>query len=157
MNIIKILSVAAGLAAAGLAGLAITNPGNTAETSDDAKDESLRTRYYQTDFDTFVEETKRLIPTMKTYGQNWKLAGGAGGGGGEVGSDKSQHRSETLIVEVPVALFIDDLEINAVKESGADKVKVNLHSKSRTGKSDLGENKRHILQLLEALDEKFGQ
>lgn len=155
MNIIKILGIAAGVAAAGLAGLAITNSGNTAETSDDAKDESLKTRYYQVDFETFVEETKKLIPTMTTYGQNWKLAGGAGGG--EVGSDESQHRSETLVVEVPVAFFIDDLEINAVKEAGKNEIKVNLHSKSRTGDNDFGENKRHILQLLEVLDKKFGR
>ena len=152
MNIIKILGIAAGVAAAGLAGLAIINPGNAAETSDDNKDENLKTRYYQTDFQTFIEETKKIIPTMKTYGQNWKLAGG-GGGGGE--SDESQHRSETLIVEVPVAIFTDDLEINAVKEANTDKIKVDLHSTSRTGKSDLGENRRHILQLLKALDEKF--
>ncbi len=155
MNIIKILGIAAGVAAAGLAGLAISNPGNTAETSDDAKDESLKTRYYQADFDIFVEETKKIIPTMTTYGQNWKLIGG--GGGGEAGNEKSHHRSETMMVEVPVAFFIDDLEINVVKESGADKIKVDLHSKSRTGKSDLGENKRHVLQLLKALDEKFGR
>lgn len=157
MNIIKLLGIAAGVAVAGLAGLAITNPGNAAETSDDAKDESLKTRYYQADFDTFIEETEKLIPTMTTYGQNWKLAGGAGGGGGEVGNDKSQHHSATLIVEVPVAFFIDDLEINAVKEAYTDKIKVNLHSKSRVGKNDLGENKRHILQLLKALDEKFNR
>jgi hypothetical protein len=94
-------------------------------------------------------------PTMTTYGQNWKLAGGAGGG--EVGSDESQHRSETLVVEVPVAFFIDDLEINAVKEAGKNEIKVNLHSKSRTGNNDFGENKRHILQLLEVLDKKFGR
>ncbi|CAN5341576.1 hypothetical protein BH20ACI1_BH20ACI1_16550 [soil metagenome] len=157
MNIIKLLGIAAGVAAAGLAGLAITNPGNVAETSDDAKDESLKTRYYQVDFDTFIEETEKLIPTMTTYGQNWKLIGGGGGSGGEVGNVQSQHHSATIIVEVPVAFFTDDLEINAVKESGADKIKVDLHSKSRTGRSDLGENKRHILQLLEAMDEKFGR
>lgn len=153
MNFIKILGIAAGVAIIGLAGLAITNPGNAAETSDDAKDENLKTRRYRADFDTFVEETKKLIPTITTYGQNWKLAGG--GGGDE--SDESQHRSATLIVEVPVAFFTDDLEINAVKEADTDKIKVDLRSKSRTGKSDLGENKRHVLQLLDALDKKFNR
>lgn len=147
------LGIAAGIAAAGLAGLAFTNPGNSAQTSDDAKNESLKTRYYQADFETFVEETKKFIPTMTTYGQNWKLIGGSGGEGG---NEESQNRSATLIVEVPVAFFTDDLEINAVNEAHTDKIKVDLHSKSRTGKSDLGENRRHVLQLLEALDEKFG-
>ena len=153
MNIIKLFGIAAGVAVAGLAGLAITNPGNAAETSDDAKDESLKTRYYQADFQTFIEETKNLIPTMTTYGQNWKLIGG---GGGRIDAE-SQHHSETLFVEVPVAFFTDDLEINAVKEANTDKIKVNLHSKSRVGQSDLGENKRHILQLLKVLDEKFNR
>lgn len=153
MSIIKIIGIAAGVAAAGLAGLAMTNPGNTAETSDDSTDEGLKTRYYQVDLRTFVEETKKMIPKMTTYGQSWKLAGG----GSEAGDGESQHHSETLIVEVPVAFFVDDLEINAVKEADADKVKVSLRSKSRTGKSDLGENRRHVLQLLEALDEKFNR
>ena len=154
MNIIKLFGIAAGVAVAGLAGLAITNPGNAAETSDDAKDESLKTRYYQADFQTFIEETKNLIPTMTTYGQNWKLIGG--GGGGRIDAE-SQHHSETLLVEVPVAFFTDDLEINAENEANTDKIKVNLHSKSRVGQNDLGENKRHILQLLKVLDEKFNR
>ena len=97
---------------------------------------------------TYGQKTKKIIPTTMTYGQNWKLAGG--------GVDaESQHYSETLSVEVPV--FIDDLEINAVKEAYTDKIKADLHSKIRTGKSDSGENKRHILQLLEALNEKFNR
>ncbi len=157
MNIIKILGIAAVAAGLGLAGLAITNPGNTAETSDDAKDENLKTRHYQVDFEKFVEETRKLIPTMTTFGKNWKLSGGAGGGGGEIGNAESQHYSATILVEVPVVFFIDDLEISAVKEAYANTIKVNLHSQSRTGKSDLGENKRHILRLLKALDEKFNR
>ncbi|MGI8640696.1 MAG: DUF1499 domain-containing protein [Pyrinomonadaceae bacterium] len=155
MNIIKVLGIAAGVAVAGLAGLAITNPGNAAETSNDGKDESLQTRRYRVDFKTFVEETEKLIPTLTTYGQSWKLIGSGGGGGGTVGGNESQNHSATFIIEVPVAFFTDDLEINANKVAGKDELTVNVRSSSRLGKSDLGENRRHVLQILEALDTKF--
>ncbi|MBA2494576.1 MAG: DUF1499 domain-containing protein [Acidobacteria bacterium] len=153
MNIIKVLGIAAGVVAAGLAGLAVTNPGNAAETSDDAKDESLQTRRYRVDFKTFVEEIKKMIPTLTTYGQNWKLIG-SGGSGKDAGSEAESH-SATFIIEVPVVFFTDDLEINANKEAEKDEITVNVRSASRLGKSDLGENRRHILQILKALDEKF--
>lgn len=151
MNIIKVLGIAAGAAAAGLTGLAITNPGNSAETSPDAKDENLKTRHYQADLETFVEETEKLIPTLKTFGRNWKFIGG----GEEVGNIESRHGSAAILIEVPVVFFVDDLEINAVKEAGKTGTTINVRSSSRVGNSDLGENRRHISQLLKALDEKF--
>ncbi|CAN5417196.1 hypothetical protein BH18ACI1_BH18ACI1_11120 [soil metagenome] len=152
MNIIKVLGIAAGVAAAGLAGLAVTNPGNTAETSTDNKDKDLKTRHYQVDFNTLVKEIKKMIPTLTTYGQNWKLIGG-GDGSGTVGGSGSY--SAKIIVEVPVIFFNDDLEINVNKEEDKDEITVNVRSASRVGKSDLGANKRHIVQILKTLDEKF--
>jgi len=154
MNIIRILGIAAGVAVAGLAGLAIANSGNAAETSADHKDESLRTRRYRMDFKIFVEETKKMIPTLTTYGQNWKLSGG-GGGNGTVDENESQAQSATIIVEVPVVFFTDDLEIDVIKEAIGDEVIVDVRSKSRVGSNDLGENRRHVLQILKSLDEKF--
>lgn len=102
INIIKILGVAAGVAVAGLAGLAITNPGNAAETSADNKDENLKTRHYKVDFETFVEETKKIIPTLTTYGRDWKLIGK----GGTVGVKESEARSATILVEVPYVFLL---------------------------------------------------
>ncbi len=157
MNVIKILSIAAGVAVAGLAGLAITNPGNAAETSDDGKDESLKTRRYQVNFETFVEETKKMISTLTTYGQSWKLIGGDGSSGRTVGENESQSHSATFIIEVTIMFFTDDLEISVKKEAKEDELTVNVRSSSRFGKSDLGENRRHVLQILDALDKKFAK
>ncbi len=149
MNVIKLLGIAVGVVAVGLAGLSVANPGNVAETSADAPDTNFRTRHYQVDFDTFVDETKKLIPTLTTYGQNWKAIGGE-----DVG--RSQNDSAAINIEVPVVFFIDDLKISAVKKPLTNEIEVNVRSGSRVGKSDLGENKRHVRQLLTALDEKFG-
>ncbi len=146
MNIIKVLGIAAGVAAAGLTGLAITNSGNVAETSADGKDESLKTRRYQVDLKTFVEETERLILTLTTYGQNWRI----------ISADVAEN-SATVKAEVPVVFFTDDLEISAKKEADKEEITVDVRSASRVGKSDLGENRRHILQILKALDAKFAK
>jgi uncharacterized protein (DUF1499 family) len=146
MNIIKVLGIAAGVAAAGLTGLAITNSGNVAETSADGKDESLKTRRYRVDLKTFVEETERLILTLTTYGQNWRI----------ISADVAEN-SATVKAEVPVVFFTDDLEISAKKEADKEEITVDVRSASRVGKSDLGENRRHILQILKALDAKFAK
>ncbi|CAN5607098.1 hypothetical protein BH24ACI2_BH24ACI2_16100 [soil metagenome] len=144
MNIIKVLGIAAGVAATGLASLAIANAGNVAETSADSKDESLKTRRYQVDLKTFVEETERLILALTTYGQNWRI----------ISADVAES-SATVKAEVPVVFFTDDLEISAKKEADKEEITVDVRSASRVGKGDLGENRRHILQILKALDEKF--
>jgi len=145
MNIIKIIGIAAGAAVAGIAGLAIMNPNNTAQTSADSQDEALRTRRYKTDLQTFVGETKTLIPTISTYGQDWKV----------VSSEVAAGNSASIKIEVPVVIFTDDLEVKADFDTEKSEVIVNVHSTSRVGKSDLGENRRHILQILEVLDKWF--
>ncbi len=146
MNILKIIGIAAGAAVAGIAGLAIMNPNNVAQTSVDNQDQALRTRRYKTDLQTFVGETKTLIPTISTYGQDWKT----------VASDVAGN-SASIKVEVPVVIFTDDLEIKADFDAETSEVIVNVHSNSRVGKSDLGENRRHVLQILEALDKWFSK
>jgi uncharacterized protein (DUF1499 family) len=55
--------------------------------------------------------------------------------------------------EVPVVIFTDDLRVELNAEGG--ETIVNARSASRVGKSDLGENRRHLLQLFEVLDKKF--
>lgn len=144
MNAIKLLGIAAGVVVAGLAGLAITNPGNVAETSADNQNESFKTRRYPVDLKTFVEESERLIPTLRTYGKNWKVV-----------SANVYENSAVVKAEVPVVFFTDDLEIKANRKAGNQEISVDVHSTSRVGSSDLGENKRHVLQILNALDEKF--
>lgn len=144
MSIIKIIGIAAGAAIAGLAGLAVLNPGNVAETSDASKEEALKTRRYKTDLKNFTVETEKIIPTLTKYGQNWRFI-----------STSSDETNATIKAEVPVVLFTDDLEIKAENDAEKGEIIVNIRSNSRVGKSDLGENRRHVLQLLAALDEKF--
>jgi uncharacterized protein (DUF1499 family) len=144
MNILKIIGIAAGAAVAGVAGLTIMNPGNAAQTSADNQDTALRTRRYKTDLQTFTSETKTLIPTISTYGQDWKVV-----------SSEIAGNSALIKMEVPVVIFTDDLEVNADFDAQTSEVIVNVHSTSRIGKSDLGENRRHVLQILEELDKWF--
>ena len=144
MNILKIIGIAAGAAVAGIAGLTIMNPGNAAQTSPDNQDEALRTRRYKTDLQTFTSETKTLIPTISTYGQDWKVV-----------SSETAGNSAVIKIEVPVVIFTDDLEVKADFDALNSEVIVNVHSTSRIGKSDLGENRRHVLQILEVLDKWF--
>lgn len=148
MSIIKIIGIAAGVAVAGvagLAGLAVMNPGNVAETSETPKEETLKTRRYKTDLKNFTVETEKIIPTLTKYGQNWRFI-----------ATSSDEKTATIKAEIPVVVFTDDLEIKAENDAEKGEIIVNVHSKSRVGKSDLGENRRHVLQILAALDEKFG-
>ena len=128
--------------AVGLGVIAALNPTNVAETSE--TNETLQTRHYQIDFDTFLKETQKIIPTLSTYGQNWRVV-----------ESKTKNNSAAIKVEVPVLIFTDDLIVNANFIGEKNETIVNIRSASRVGSSDFGENWRHILQILEALDEKF--
>jgi hypothetical protein len=119
-------------------------PTNIAETAPDHADAGLRTRRYQTDLKTFVAETEKIIPTISTYGRSWRFDGT------DAGQDLAFIRAE-----VPVVVFTDDLQIRAERDAADGGIIVNVHSNSRIGKSDFGENRRHVLQILEALDARF--
>ena len=126
----------------GFGALAALNPTNVAETSESS--ETLQTRHYKTDLQNFVAETEKIIPTLSTYGKSWRVV-----------ESTTENNSATIKTEVPVVFFTDDMEIKATFNKESNEIIVNVHSASRVGKSDLGENRRHILQILEALDEKF--
>lgn len=145
MNIVKILGVAVGALAIGAAALSIANPNSFAETSADAH-ENLRTRIYKTDLREFVENTEQIIPSLSTYGKNWKIV-----------STNASENSTSIKAEVPVLIFIDDLEIKAVYNQSTNETTVNIRSAARLGSSDLGENRRHVLQILKVLDERFAR
>ncbi len=115
-------------------------PTNIAETSENAE---LKTRRYQTDLSAASEAVKKIIPTLSSWGLKWKLT-------------ESETRNDSAIIkaEVPVVMFTDDLEVKLVQKE--NEVIVNVRSASRIGKSDFGENARHIRKFLSALDEKIG-
>ncbi len=132
--------------AAGLTILSALNPTNFSETLTDSQDASLRARHYKTDLKTFADKTEKIIPTLATYAQNWRLI-----------SANVYENSASVKVEVPVLVFTDDLEIKAAQTENTEEISVDVHSKSRVCSSDLGENRRHVLQILAALDKEFGQ
>lgn len=145
MKLVKKIVIAAGIAAvAGIAILAILNPDKFAGTSAGSKDENLRPRRYKTSLEKFTSETEKIIPALTTYGQNWKLA-----------SSNLYKARASIKAEVPVLVFTDDLQINAESDEEKGEIIVNVYSALRVGFNDWGENRRHLLQILKALDEKF--
>ena len=119
-------------------------PTNIAATAPDQTEENLRTRHFKTDLKTFTAETQKIIPTLSTWGKNWKY----------IATDEAEN-SAIIKAEVPVVVFTDDLQIKAEKVAASGEIIVNVRSNSRVGKSDFGENRRHVLQILEAMDAKF--
>ena len=119
-------------------------PDNVAETAPDGGAKDLKTRVYKTDLANAAKVAAETIPTLSSWGSNWKLT-----------ENKVENDTATVKAEVPVVVFTDDLQIRAEKDAATGGIIVNVRSNSRVGKSDLGENRRHVLQILEALDAKF--
>ena len=117
-------------------------PTNIAETSETSENAELKTRRYETDLQTANEAVKQIIPTLSSWGLKWKLV-----------DSKTENDSATVKAEVPVVIFTDDLEVKLRQID--NKILVNVHSASRVGKSDFGENARHVKKLLNALDERL--
>lgn len=121
-------------------------PDNIAETSPDGGSKNLTTRFYQADPETVKNAVKEVIPTLSTYGGNWKTVGES--------DDKEIY---SLKAEVPVVMFTDDLEVTVKRADNLHEIRVDAVSKSRVGQSDFGENARHVRKFLNALDEKLGK
>lgn len=123
---------------------------NSAETSPDHEDPMMRTRIYRTDSD-LVHTCLRIaniIPSLTNYGLNWKL----------INSDchPGTDGSISLRAEVPVFFYTDDLEVR-LNSGLPGTLIVNVYSASRVGKNDLGENRRHVLDILMVLDRELGK
>lgn len=120
-------------------------PDNVAQTAPDGGVKGLKTRYYKADLANAEEIVSETIPTLSTYGSNWKLAAG----------DSSLDNKKVVNAEIPVVIFTDDMEIVLTKTTEEGMIEVNVRSASRIGNSDFGENRRHVVQILEALDKRF--
>ncbi len=118
-------------------------PDNVAETAPDGGAKDLKTRVYKTDPANAAKIALETIPTLSSWGSNWKLT-----------ENKIENDTAIVKAEVPVVFFTDDLEVKIKQTTGG--VTVDVRSNSRVGKSDFGENRRHVVQILEALDKKFG-
>lgn len=120
------------------------NMTNIAETNPEHEDAELKTRHYSADLQAVKKSVEEIVPALSTYFRSWRLVES------NANADKN---SAAIRVEVPVVIFTDDLKIDLKREG--DETIVNVRSASRIGRNDFGENRRHILQLLEKLDEKF--
>ncbi len=120
-------------------------PDNVAETSKDGGEKHLKTRVYKTDIVSVTKTVNGIVPTLSTYGSAWKIVDESGDG-----SVKS------IKIEVPVIIFTDDLEVEIVVETEGE-VTINVRSTSRVGKSDFGENARHVRKILSELDKKIAE
>lgn len=119
-------------------------PNNVSETTANSEDGELKSRVYNADMQTIFETVKQIVPTLTTYGSNWKLTDSM------IKNDQSE-----ITAEVPVIVFTDDLKVS-LQKNGDGKTSVSIRSNSRVGKSDFGENRRHVLQILKEMDAKFG-
>lgn len=116
-------------------------PDNIAETAVDGGAKQLKTRFYKSDVESAAKTAADTARNLSTYGSSWKLVDQTDGGA-----------VRKIKVEVPVIVFTDDLEITIKKAENEHEVRVDVRSQSRVGKSDFGENARHVRKLLSALD-----
>lgn len=121
---------------------------NIAETSPAHIDSTLRTRYYSADIEDVRKTLNETIPTITTsiWGGNWKIV--------EKGAEEQTDKQKVIKAEIPVVFFTDDMKITLRANDG--RTAVDVYSASRVGKSDFGENRRHVIQIYEFLDAKFG-
>jgi hypothetical protein len=137
--------------------LKFRNPINVAETNLTTEDLPLRTRIYRVkgghaEAKKIVEQ---IVPTLTTYQSAWRIVSHDNNPKAKLEA-KNVGKESFVKAEVPVVFFTDDLQIRLSEGSTPDEVVVDVKSASRVGKSDFWENRRHIVQLLTALDEKFG-
>ncbi len=117
---------------------------NVAATRPDHDDPLLRTRHYAASLEQVHTHVQALIPALRTYGQHWVLASGTK----TVAPDGAT--TYVMFAVVPVLCFSDDFVVTL--HGDGNSVTVNARSASRVGKGDFGENRRHVIQFLAALD-----
>lgn len=96
-------------------------------------------------YDSSPENTTILAAAAATRLPRWKV----------IRTQPAAHRV-TFEVKTPLGLFTDDVTVQvdpSGPEGNASKVKI--HSRSRVGRADLGQNAQHIRELQAAMDEKL--
>lgn len=117
------------------------NSTNVAQTRPDHSDAILRTRNYRAPLAHVAAVVKLAIPTLKSYGRSWKLT-----------EAKAQGDDFKIRAQIAVIVFTDDLQVTIRENKATRQVSLDVRSASRVGRGDLGENRRHIIQLLRAVD-----
>ncbi len=122
-------------------------PANIAQTAPQHADPQLRTRIYQVSFETAVATVQKTAAGLSSYGVAWSSVPNSGL---KPIRAKEETAEQQLHFVVPVLMFRDDLVVTL--RGNQQQVVVDVRSQSRVGKGDFGENRRHIIQLLDALD-----
>lgn len=115
-------------------------PTKSAQTSPGNPD--LKTRLYEVTPEAAARKIESLA--VSTYGRSWKVL-------------EENHISANeiqLVFHVPVLVFTDILTVT-IKRKDGETTQVNVESHSQIGQGDFGENRRHIRQLLAAMDKAF--
>lgn len=118
-------------------------PTNVAQTDESDLDARLHPRTYQASSISVRKEIGFLVPELRTYGRAWKM------------SAVNTRGEQDIHIEVPVIVFTDDLKVTLTPQNGGASTRVEVRSASRVGKGDFGENRRHIIQFLAALDARL--
>jgi len=112
---------------------------NTAETQAAHADPTLRTRHYPHSEAVVFEKISGVIAELP----RWQMI------------EKSQNSGIIVATRTSrLFRFVDDVTIR-ITETAPDAVTVDVHSASRVGKGDFGQNRRNIRELLKALDQKI--
>ena len=112
---------------------------NDVETSQTSEYPELKDQSYVAREDQVVQAAKEAIASLS----RWTFVGaGKGPGGSEI----------KAVATTKVLGFKDDVTIR-IRWTGGRTV-VNVHSKSRTGKLDFGQNARNIQEFFEALNKR---
>ena len=124
-------------------------PTNTSQTSPDTPDPALRSRVVRLPWTEAVRLCEQVLGEQRTYGRAWKHAQTS-----VSGTAPGAQLTEVLRAQVPVFVFTDDFEV-ILRDEGNGQIRIDARSAARLGKGDFGENRRHVLQFLAALDEKL--
>lgn len=109
-------------------------PTNRAQTSPGAS-EDVRTRVYSAPLNEVEAKVHAL--RLSTYGRGWTIVPG--------------NAKDEIVFRVPVIVFSDLLTVS-LHAGDEGKTRVDVESHSLVGQGDFGENRRHIRQILRALD-----
>jgi uncharacterized protein (DUF1499 family) len=103
----------------------------------------LKPRYYNMP----VSETTAFASSAVYRLAGWKL----------ISADRMKGHVVAQVTTWPIP-FTDDLTVTVTPEGADGRIsKVMMHSKSRVGKGDLGENYRHIKRLQAEMDKRLPQ
>ena len=110
---------------------------NVAETSPTPEFPELQTRTYTEKSDRVFEALSAAIASRP---DKWAIA-------------SADRAAGNIHATVKVLNFTDDVEVDL--QSAGDGTQVNARSRSRVGKGDFGENRRHIAWILDQLDQRI--